>query len=175
MDQADSFDPGPVSGTAGPARPRSAAAEREYLLGLLTQAKLNRKELAVLETDRATWRRRIELAAKAGDSALEMAARGELSAVEQKYDSLLAETEGFEAESTALRKKLPVIAASERSVDPDLLEQELLMAAGREPGSGDELATEQKFAKLEKDSAADAALARLKASMGMGSGGKEGQ
>lgn len=174
MDQTDSFDPTPASGAAGPGGQRSAAVEREYLLGLLTQAKLNRKELSALETDRATWRHRVELAAKAGDSALEMAARGELSAVEQKYDSLLAETEGFEEEAATLRS-LPVIAASERSIDPDILEQELLMAAGREPGSADELATEQKFAELEKDSAADAALARLKASMGMGSGEKEDQ
>lgn len=175
MDQADSFTPTPDSGAPSSTGPRSAAAEREYLLGLLTQAKLNRKELAALDTERATWRRRIELAAKAGDSALEMAARSELSAIDQKHDSLLAETEGFEAEASTLRKKLPIIAASERSVDPDLLEQELLMAAGREPGSSDELATEQKFADLEKDSAANDALARLKASMGLDPGAQKGQ
>ena len=104
-------------------------------------------------------------------AALEMAARTEHQAAQDKLAKILAETESLEAEARALHKKLPVIAASERSIDPDLLEEELLIVSGREPGSGDDLATERKFAELEKKSSADDALERLKASMGMAAGG----
>ena len=61
-----------------------------------------------------------------------------------------------------MRRQLPGLAARERSVDPDLLEQELLMALGQ---TEEEAATERAFKKLEKENAADAALEALKSKM----------
>ena len=61
-----------------------------------------------------------------------------------------------------MRRQLPGLAARERSVDPDLLEQELLMALGR---SSEEAAAEKAFQELEKEDSAEAALQVLKAKM----------
>jgi phage shock protein A len=47
--------------------------------------------------------------------------------------------------------------------------QELLIAAGFNPGDEDKLGQERKFDELEKNAAADDALAALKAKMGGGS------
>jgi len=61
-----------------------------------------------------------------------------------------------------MRRQLPGLAARERSIDPDLLEQELLMALGQ---TGEEAGTERAFQKLEKEKSADEALDALKARM----------
>ena len=68
-----------------------------------------------------------------------------------------------------VRKQLPALAARERSIDPDLLEQELLAALGR---TEQEAETEKTIKKLEKERAADAALEELKARMSGPNGGE---
>ena len=64
-----------------------------------------------------------------------------------------------------MRRQIPLLAARERSIDPDLLEQELLMAAGRLPGDEEKAQTEGRFRELEKNIAADTALEELKEKM----------
>jgi hypothetical protein len=58
-----------------------------------------------------------------------------------------------------------MLAARERSIDTDLLEQELLIANGRMPGDEEKARSERAFDKLETEAAAEAALAKLKAKM----------
>jgi len=65
-----------------------------------------------------------------------------------------------------MRRQLPILAAQTRSIDPDLLEQELLMAVGFLPGEEEKAKSERTFSQMEKEAAADDALLQLKAKMG---------
>jgi hypothetical protein len=64
-----------------------------------------------------------------------------------------------------MRTQLPGLAARERSIDPDLLEQELLISAGHLPGDGEKVKNERILRELQKDNDAETALAKLKAKM----------
>jgi hypothetical protein len=145
-------------------------SEKEYALSLVTQIKLNEKLIAECETDAEKWRKRAALArnspaAAGGDLAGEAEAEARAAAAQSKAAALKAENAELKAQAEQALRSVPALAARERSVDPDLLLQELLIAAGRDPGAEEELGRERKFAELEKDAAADAALAELKAKM----------
>jgi hypothetical protein len=58
-----------------------------------------------------------------------------------------------------------LLAARQRSIDPDLLEQELLIAAGYLPGEEEKAQNDRLFSEMEKNAAADAALSELKVKM----------
>ncbi|MDR0586529.1 MAG: chromosome partitioning protein, partial [Treponema sp.] len=79
--------------------------------------------------------------------------------------ALNAENAELKAQAEQAIRSLPALAARERSVDPDLLLQELLVAAGHDPGSEEERGRDRAFAEMEKNAAAGAALAELKAKM----------
>ena len=64
-----------------------------------------------------------------------------------------------------MRRQIPLLAARERSIDPDLLEQELLMTLGNMPGDEEKVRAERQFREMEKAQSADAALDELKAKM----------
>jgi hypothetical protein len=66
-----------------------------------------------------------------------------------------------------MQKQLPGLAARERTIDPDLLEQNLLMAAGYLPGEDEKAEADRRFKVMEQDISADADLATLKAKMGL--------
>jgi hypothetical protein len=69
-----------------------------------------------------------------------------------------------------MRRRLPGVAARERRIDPDLLEQELLITLGRMPGEGEGPAGEGAALPGDdafKDAEVGAALAALKAKMGL--------
>lgn len=76
---------------------------------------------------------------------------------------LQAEAAELRSQIDIMQRQLPALKARERTVDPDLLEQELLMAAGRMPGDEAAAETERNLAKLEKEAQANAALEALKA------------
>ena len=81
-----------------------------------------------------------------------------------------AEADELRSGVERMRRQLPGLEARRRTIDPDLLEQELLIAAGRMPGDEGAAETERRLAELEKSSGADAALEELKAKMGLGGG-----
>jgi hypothetical protein len=61
-----------------------------------------------------------------------------------------------------MRGQLAGLAARERSIDPDLLEQELLIARGGTPGETPAPNLERRFAAAEADAALEALKAKLK-------------
>jgi phage shock protein A len=137
----------------------SVAAAKEYIFGLIATLKLTEKDIHFLEEEAAKWKGRVELARSGGKNDLAAEAEREAQRAGEKLAGLLKEELSLRSEIEAIRKKLPGLAARERSVDPDFLEQELLMALGK---TGEEAETDRAFKKLEKESSADAALQALK-------------
>ncbi|MDR2049924.1 MAG: chromosome partitioning protein [Treponema sp.] len=150
------------------------AGEKEYAFSVVTQIKLNEKLLAEYEAEAEKWEKRAALArgcetpegSGGTTEALAAEAEARAAAVQSKAAALRTETAELRAEAERVLRSLPALAARERSVDPDLLLQELLIAAGHDPGSEEERGRERQFAEMEKNAAADAALAELKAKMG---------
>jgi phage shock protein A len=140
----------------------SAAAAKEYIFGLTATLKLTEKSIHSLEEEAVKWKGRVELARSGSKDDLISEAEREAQKVEEKLVGLREEEVSLRDQIEDVRKKLPGLAARERSVDPDLLEQKLLMALGK---MGEEADTEKAFEKLEKDASADAALQALKEKM----------
>jgi len=140
----------------------SAAQAKEVIFGIITTLKLTEKEILALEEEAAKWRNRSMLARSKGMDKLAAEAEKELERINQKIGVLLDEKKEYKIQIEDMRRQLPGLAARERSIDPDILEQELLMALGK---TGEEAETERAFQELEKSSAADSALDALKAKM----------
>ena len=140
----------------------STAAAKEYILGLMTSLKLTEKEIHSLENEEAKWRNRVDLARSQGMDDLEREAERKADEISIKLKELQEEKHTLRSSIADLRRRLPALAAQERSIDPELLEQELLMAMGL---TEEEAETERAFQKLEKEVEAEAALEALKAKM----------
>jgi phage shock protein A len=140
----------------------SAADAKNYILGFIETLKLTEKEIRSLEDEAVKWGSRVELARSRGMDELRGEAEKEAEKIRGRLDALREEERSLKDSISAMRRQLPGLAARERSVDPDLLEQELLMALGR---TEEEAATEKAFENLEKESSADAALEALKEKM----------
>ena len=150
----------------------NAAGVKEYILGFITTLKLTEKEILSLENEAAKWKGRADMARLRGADDLFAEAEKESEKLNAKLAALKEEELSLQAQIAAMRRQLPQqllsLAARERSIDPDLLEQELLMALGQ---TEEEAATERAFRKLEKDGASGAsspietALEALKAKL----------
>jgi phage shock protein A len=136
-----------------------AAAAKEYILSLIMALKLTEKEIRSLEEDAAKWKGRAGLARSRGKDDLASEAEKEAERAEKKIAGLREEENSLRGQIEAARRQLPALAARERSIDPDLLEQELLIAMGH---TEEEAESGRAFRKLEKDSYADSALEALK-------------
>jgi len=137
----------------------SAAAAKEYILSLITTIKLTEKEIRSLEEVAIKWKGRVELARSNGKNDLAFEAEKEAEKIEKKIAGLCEEKKFLKNQIEEIRRQLPGLAARERSIDADLLEQELLIALGQ---TEEEAETERAFKKLEKESEADSALQALK-------------
>jgi phage shock protein A len=142
-----------------------AAGVKEYILACISTLKLTEKKIRALDEELDRWSARIELARAGNHADLAAEAEKETGKIREQKQELRAEAETLERQIQDMRKKLPLAAARERSIDPDLLEQELLIAAGRLPGEADKVHTDLLFRDIEKENAADIALAELKAKM----------
>lgn len=151
----------------------TAQEAKEYVAAHVATLVLTRKKIAEGEALVATWERRAGLASQRGDGELAAAATAEQERGAIELERLRAEERDLVAAVERMRRNLPGVAARERSVDPDLLEQELAMAAGHMPGDEAEAATERAATALERDAAAEDALAALKAKMGLAGGAEE--
>jgi len=140
----------------------SAAAVKEYIFGFIATLKMTEKEIRSLEEEAAKWKDRIDLARSLGKDDLLAEAEKEADRVNTKLAGLREEEQALKAQIDVIRQQLPGLAARERSIDPDLLEQELLMALDR---SEEEAGTDRAFRELEKDKAVDIALETMKAKL----------
>jgi len=140
----------------------SADGAKEELLVLVTTLKLTEKEILSLEDEAAKWKSRIDLARASSRDDLLVEAEKEAERINAKLAGLREEGRALREDITSLQRQLPGLAARERSVDPDLLEQELLMALGR---TEEETETERAFRKLEQENSVDTALQTIKNKM----------
>ena len=140
----------------------SAAAAKEYLFGFVATLKLAEKELLSLEEETAKWKGRADLARSKEMADLAAQAEKEADSINTRLDTVREEAQTLKGQIDSMRRQLPGLAARERSIDPDLLEQELLMALGQ---TEEQVKTEKAFRELEKENTADAALEALKAKM----------
>jgi phage shock protein A len=152
----------------------SPAAAKEYLFGFVSTLKLTEKQAEGLDAELGKWASRIELAKSRGRPDLAQEAEKELEEIKKKRQQLAAEISELKLQIEEMRKEPfgadlyrnpSLLAARERSIDPDLLEQELLMAAGHLPGEEAKVRGDRVFSEMEKDAAAEAALSELKAKM----------
>jgi phage shock protein A len=143
----------------------NAAGAREYVLNFITTLKLTEQKIRELDEDLSRWNSRIGLARSQGKDDLAAEAEKEAGQIRERQAQLAGEAAKLKIQIEAMRKQIPALAARERSVDPDLLEQELLMAAGYLPGDEAKAETERRFRDIEKNGAADAALEELKEKM----------
>jgi len=140
----------------------SAAAAKEYIFGFVATLKLTEKEILALEEDAAKWKGRVDMARSRGIADLLAGAEKEEERINTRLGTLREEARELKDSIDSMRRQLPGVAARERNIDPDILEQELLMALGR---TGEEAETDRAFSRLEKEDAAEAALEALKAKM----------
>jgi phage shock protein A len=141
------------------------AGAKEYLAGFISTRTLTEKRLAGLGEDRKRWEERAGLARSRGAADLAAAAEQEVLKIREQETALAEELAGLEGQIARMKGQLPGLAARERSVDPDLLAEELLFASGRLPGEGERVKTERALADLEKEAAAASALEALKAKL----------
>lgn len=135
---------------------------REYIAAHLTSLKLTEKKVSELDAEIAKWRGRAELARSKGAEDLAQAAEAEAARLGEDRARIGGEAEELRLQIEGMRHQLGALPAKERSIDPDLLEQELIIAAGGTPGEENTLRTERAIAELEKENAAEEALAALK-------------
>jgi hypothetical protein len=140
------------------------AAAGDYMLNYITTLKLTEKRLEDLDRELARWRGRADLARSRGEAALTAAAEQEAARIEADRAAAAGEAAALRSRIGAMGRQLPGIAARERSVDPDLLEQELLIALGRSPGEdpGAARKTEGEFERLNAEDALDALKAKMR-------------
>jgi phage shock protein A len=143
-----------------------SASAKEYILGIISTLKLTEKEIQNLSEQESLWEGRAKLAEEKGRDDLFQEALKECERVKNRRIELETEAAELKATIENLKAQLRILPAKERSVDPDLLEQELLILSGRMPGEEEEAARDRSFEKLEKEASADAALEELKARMG---------
>jgi len=103
------------------------AEAKEYIFGFITTLKLTEKEIQSLEDEAAKWKSRAELARSKGIDDLLKGAEKEAEDISSKLATLREEEFSLKQQIAAIRRQLPGLAARERSIDADLLEQELLM------------------------------------------------
>lgn len=138
----------------------SAADAQAYALEFMTTLKATERELVSIGEELGRWARRLELAAAKGAAELQAAARAKVDELEARRSELTAERADLAAKVERIKERLPMAAASERSVDADLLLAQLQMQTGEALG-GPSARTESDIAALGSDDALAALKRRL--------------
>jgi phage shock protein A len=144
----------------------NTAEAKEYVFHHIATLRLTEKKIQELDGELALWQGRAELARSKGAADLAAEAERQAEAIRARRSGLEEENAGLKAGIDRMRALIPALGARDRRVDPDLLEQELLIAAGYNPGDGDAARTDRRFGDLEKEEDAEEALRALKARMG---------
>ena len=110
------------------------ASAKEYILGHISSLKLTEKQLERLNEEEAKWERRAILAREQGNMDLLSEAIKEWENIRNQKTTLENEAQDLRVRIDNLKQQFTLLPARERSIDPDLLEQELLILSGRMPG-----------------------------------------
>ena len=143
----------------------SPAEAKDYIFNFISTLKLTEKQVQSLDDEIIKWQSRIDLAGSKGQTELAQDAEKEKNRLLKKQAALKTEADQLKQQIEEMRRQLPLLASRERSIDPDLLEQELLIAAGFLPGDEEKVRTERRFREMEKAQAAETAFEELKAKM----------
>jgi phage shock protein A len=138
---------------------------KEYILNFISTVKLTEKKLKEIDNELTKWISRVELAEKRGTSDLILEAEKKVERIKTKQQHLVIEISEMKQQIEEMLRQLPLLAAKKRSIDTDLIEQELLMALGYFPGEGKKSENDRLFREMEKEADAEAALSELKAKM----------
>jgi phage shock protein A len=150
-------------------RGMNAADAKEYIFLHINTLKLTEKKRESLKAECEKWNARVALARSKGAEDLALEAEKEAVRLQAQLDALDTEINELKSQIESMRKQVPGLAARERSIDPDLLEQELLISLGRIPGDDNaEPKTEAAFNELNADAALEALKAKMKAGPGEG-------
>jgi phage shock protein A len=139
---------------------------KEYVLSYITTFKLTRKKMEELGEELSAWNARSDLARSKGEDALALQAESEADRIRNRQAELSGEAAALQSSIEKMLRQLPDInrqASMVPTVDPVLLEQELLMALSTDEETAK---TERALQELERNTAAEAELARLKERMG---------
>lgn len=137
------------------------ASAKEYILEFITTLKQIEKEIEIENESLLVWKKRISLAEQKGLNDLKSAAENQAMEIETKILNLKKNHEELTHKISIMKAKLPLVSASEKSVDSDLLLAELEMITGQALNS-DELKMEKELKKVEADAEVEAALKKLK-------------
>jgi phage shock protein A len=143
-------------------RGMGVADAKDYIFHHITTLKLTEKKHGELNGEYEKWLSRVNLARSGGKEDLALSAQGEAEKLQAERDALAAEIADLKARIQHMRDQLPGLAARERSIDPDLLEQELLIALGGAPGDDGKADLDRQFEAAETDAALEALKAKLK-------------
>jgi phage shock protein A len=143
-------------------RGMGVAEAKEYILHYITTLKLTEKKHGEKAGEHEKWLSRVRLARSRGMADLALEAQAEADKLQSERDTLAAEMAEFKAQIRRMRDQLPGLAARERSVDPDLLEQELLIALGGALGDDGKAELDRQFEAAEADSALEALKTKMK-------------
>jgi phage shock protein A len=144
------------------------ADAKSYIAQYLTTLKLTEKKLDESVAEENKWRARVDLARSKGIEDLALEAETQANRCQTQRETLSAEVVELKSQIETMRLQLPGLAARERSIDPDLLEQELLISRGYLPGDEVKAETDRRARDLEKNATLDAELEALKTKMSQG-------
>jgi phage shock protein A len=141
------------------------ADAKSYIAQYLTTLKLTEKKLEESAAEENKWRARVELARSKGIDDLALEAEKQATQCQTLRETLSAEVVELKSQIETMRSQLPGLAARERSIDPDLLEQELLISRGYLPGDEIKAETDRRTRDMEKNTTLDVELEALKTKM----------
>ncbi|MDR2793744.1 MAG: chromosome partitioning protein [Treponema sp.] len=149
------------------------ASAREYIASYITTLKLWEKETEKLSAGLSLWESRVNLARSKethfkGAEELILQAEKEAALIRERISALDGEIETLKTQIEKMKRQLPALEARARSVDPDLLEQELLAAVGYLPGDEEKATVDRNLKAMMENASTDAALVALKKKMGKG-------
>jgi phage shock protein A len=142
-------------------RGMGVADAKEYIFHYITTLKLCEKRHGELVEEHKKWLSRVDLARSGGKEELALSAQDKADKLQQERDTLAGEIADLKAQIRRMRDQLPGLAARERSVDPDLLEQELLIALGADLADDGKANLDRRFEAAEADAALEALKAKL--------------
>ncbi len=126
MDQNDLPPPQPLFDLTGMG-PEDA---KDYVLTLVTHLKQTEAALRTAEEEAELWEKRVALAQQAQQTELENQAAAQLAAVTARKSTLELEVQDFRLGIEKVKKQLQLLPLTQRSVNTDLLQENLAKLAG---------------------------------------------